>query len=88
MNSNYSANKTERKISQISDYISHKKIYQKENLVNSGSPKDLSKNKSNKGHHKYQKSKSLNNISFSENKKNYLEQNIDDIIQGIEKSEN
>jgi len=45
------------------------------------------KNKSTKGH-RYRKSQTLYNQDNNQNKKNYLEENIYEIIQNIEKTEN
>lgn len=45
------------------------------------------KNKIIKGSNHYKKSQTLDNKLISENKKNYLDENISDIMQDIEKSE-
>ena len=67
--------KNDRKISQISD-----KLEKNSNShFNVNGNESNNKTKSNKGHC-YQRSQTLNNLSISENKKNYLEENIDDII--------
>lgn len=74
----------DRKIIQISD-----KLEKNSNShFNVNGNDSNNKTKSNNKGHCYQRSQTLNNLSISENKKNYLEENIDDIIQNIEKSEN
>ncbi len=100
---NYNFDNGLQKNGKLQDNISHKsrkieKMSQRsDTLEGNSNPKidqddiignDSNKTKSNIGSHHYIKSQTLNNINNSENKKIYLEQNINDIIQNIEKIEN